>query len=134
MNPGGMGGTYAGNAVSVAAALATLDVFEEERLVENAVIRGKQLKEGLLQLAEKYPVKEIRGYGLMVAMEFDETVASGTAGKICQKMLDHGMIMFNCSVFETIRYIPALTVSSAEIELALQKTDAVLSEIFPKGK
>lgn len=132
MAPGSMGGTYAGNAVSCAAALATLDVIEEERLVENARIRGEQLMAGLKKMAKNFPVKEVRGHGLMVAMEFDEKVPYGTASNISKKLLENGMILFNCSIFETIRFIPALTVTKEEIDLGLQKTEMVLKEVFAK--
>jgi 4-aminobutyrate aminotransferase-like enzyme len=51
--PGSMGGTFAGNAVSCAAAVATIDVIKQEKLLENANERGKQLKDGLFKLKEK---------------------------------------------------------------------------------
>jgi len=68
---GSMGGTFAGNAVSCAAACATIDVIKEENLLQNAVVRGQQLKSGLLKLKEKYDViSDIRGLGLMIGLEF----------------------------------------------------------------
>src|SRR5215207_361213 len=69
--PGSHGGTYGGNAVSCAAALATLDVIEDERLVANARERGVQLLYGLRRLATTHgSIGDVRGLGLMVALEF----------------------------------------------------------------
>jgi len=132
--PGSLGGTYAGNAVCCAAALATLDVIKEEKLVENSFYRGQQLRDGLQKIAKNFPVKEVRGHGLMLAMEFEESVPAGTASAISKKMLDNGMIMFNCSMFETIRFIPPLTVSSAEVEQALDITSKSIKEVFAAQK
>ena len=68
--PGSHGGTYGGNAVSCAAALATLDVIEDEGLTANAKERGAQLLDGLRRLAAGRPsIGDVRGLGLMVALE-----------------------------------------------------------------
>ena len=68
--PGSHGGTYGGNVVSCAAALATLDVIEDEGLVANARERGAQLLAGLRGLATSHPsIGDVRGLGLMVALE-----------------------------------------------------------------
>ena len=68
--PGSHGGTYGGNVVSCAAALATLDVIEEEGLVANARERGAQMLAGLRSLAARYPqIGDARGLGLMAAIE-----------------------------------------------------------------
>ena len=82
---GSMGGTYAGNAVACAAALATLDVFADERLVENAAARGAQLLAGLRPLVHASgPVADARGLGLMVAVEFAEAAPKGTAARVVE--------------------------------------------------
>lgn len=62
--PGTMGGTYAGNAVSCAAALATLEVFKRDNILHNVIERGAQLEAGLHALAKEFPcIKDIRGKG-----------------------------------------------------------------------
>lgn len=127
-----MGGTYAGNAVSCAAALASIDVIEEEKLMENAIARGKQLKEALRKLAKKYPVKEIRGAGLMVALEFSDTVPAGTAGAISKKVVDHGLLLLSCSIFETLRFAPPLNITADEINQGIQKLEKGLVDVFGK--
>ncbi|NLG23215.1 MAG: aminotransferase class III-fold pyridoxal phosphate-dependent enzyme, partial [Actinomycetales bacterium] len=69
--PGSQGGTYGANAVACAAALATLDVIQEEGLVENSAARGKQLKAALEEVAARHPqITDVRGLGLMIANEF----------------------------------------------------------------
>ena len=73
--PGSFGGTYAGNVVACAAANATIDVMVEENMVENASAMGWRLKNGLRKLQDsgKYPIKSVRGLGLMIRMEFEGT-------------------------------------------------------------
>ena len=62
--PGSHGGTYGGNAVAAAAGVATIRAIKEDKMIENAVERGAQLKAGLGQLQEKYPqIAEVRGLG-----------------------------------------------------------------------
>jgi acetylornithine/succinyldiaminopimelate/putrescine aminotransferase len=68
---GSQGGTYGGNAVACAAALATLDVIQEEGLVENARMRGAELMDRLRKVAADHPViGDVRGLGLMIGSEF----------------------------------------------------------------
>ncbi|EQC34534.1 hypothetical protein SDRG_07861 [Saprolegnia diclina VS20] len=128
--PGSMGGTYAGNAVAIAAASATLEVFEEERILENTRVRSEQLMHGLERLKAKYPVLDVRGAGLMLAMEFDETAAPGTAARVCQSCVDKGMLLLSTSVYETLRFIPPLNISADEVALGLDILDAALADVF----
>eukprot|EP00041_Stephanoeca_diplocostata_P028283 m.796953 g.796953 ORF g.796953 m.796953 type:complete len:154 (-) comp23345_c1_seq24:1944-2405(-) len=93
--PGSMGGTYAGNAVACAAACATLDVFEQENLVDNAADMGRYIREALHDIvaANKYPVRDIRGLGLMIGIEFEDTnpAAKGCASKVANACIDRDM-------------------------------------------
>lgn len=78
MTTGVLGGTYGGNSLAHAAMHATIGVIEGERLVENAAKRGEQLVTGLRKMAAKHtawPVRDIRGRGLMAAIEFDADAA-----------------------------------------------------------
>lgn len=120
--PGSVGGTFGGNAVSCAAAVATIDVMKEEKILENANARGEQLRHLLGKLQEKYPevVRDIRGLGLMNAVEFNPQKgkqASPELSKICQQ---NDMILMNTSIFDTIRLMPPLTVSESEVELGVK--------------
>ena len=89
--PGSMGGTYGGNAVAVAAAIATLDVFEAENILENVHARGAQLMRGLHDLAQggaasgRGAITDVRGLGLMNAVEFEptDTGVAGAVSKAC---------------------------------------------------
>jgi len=127
--PGSMGGTYAGNAVSCAAAVATLDVFKEENILQNVKERSKQLFTGLNALKEKYPkiIGDVRGLGLMVGVEFNykETVAS----KVSKLCMANNLLLLTCSIFDTIRFIPPLTVTSDEINIALQTFEKALKSL-----
>ncbi|DAZ97989.1 TPA: hypothetical protein N0F65_005147 [Lagenidium giganteum] len=133
--PGSMGGTYAGNAVSCAAALATQDVIRDELVLDNTKARGIELVEGLnrLKASGKYPILDVRGIGLMVAIEFDpKAVPAGTASRISQACLDHGMMVLTTSVFETLRLMPPLTLSAEECQLGLDIFEKALDDVFAK--
>jgi 4-aminobutyrate aminotransferase len=131
--PGSMGGTYSGNAVACAAALATIEVFEEENILQNVQARSEQLVTGLHEIVQrgKYPVKEIRGLGLMIGMEFDKSVRKGFSHEVSKRLCDHhNMLLLNTSIFETIRYIPPLNVTKEEVDIALHKTELAMQELF----
>lgn len=123
--PGSHGGTYGGNAVSCAAAAATIRVIREEGLVENSACMGEYLMTWLRALQEKYPViGDVRGLGLMVATEF--TAADGqpdakTAKAMRVKCLEDGLMLLTCGSYgNVIRWIPPLTVNQAQMDKALE--------------
>lgn len=91
---GSMGGTYAGNAVACASAIATLDVIKDEGLVENAAVQGAHLRAALTDVVERdgLPVREVRGLGLMVGVELEPSVAPGAATAVSQASLDQGAV------------------------------------------
>jgi len=133
--PGSHGGTYGGNAVAAAAAVATIQVIKEEKLLDNSLARGAQLMEGLKKWQKTYPeIAEIRGLGLMVATEFrsvgnvpDKTTAKAVA-KAC---LDRGMILLTCGPWDNvIRWIPPLVVTEAQINDALAILKDSLHEVL----
>jgi 4-aminobutyrate aminotransferase len=133
--PGSMGGTYAGNAVSCAAALAVQDVFDEENVLANTRARGKQFVAGLQRLKDsgKYPILDIRGLGLMIGIEFDnQKVPYGTASKVASACLDHGMMILTTSVYETLRFMPPLIISEDECKLGLEIFEKALDDTFAK--
>ncbi|MDQ0379371.1 aspartate aminotransferase family protein [Amycolatopsis thermophila] len=122
--PGSQGGTYGGNAVSCAAALATLDVIEEENLVENAAARGKQLLEGARLIGDKTPeIGEVRGLGLLVGSEFtkaDGTPDTATAAAAQQEAARRGLLLLTCGAYSNVvRMIPPLVVTASQIDDAL---------------
>ncbi|GMF61934.1 unnamed protein product [Phytophthora fragariaefolia] len=132
---GSMGGTYAGNAVACAAAIATQEVIAEENVLENTRARGAQLHAGLekLKASGKYPIMDVRGLGLMIGIEFDPAKASkGTASRISAACLDRGMMLLTTSIYETLRFMPALTVTEDECALALEIFEKALDDVFAK--
>ncbi|KAI9915817.1 hypothetical protein PsorP6_008003 [Peronosclerospora sorghi] len=131
--PGSMGGTYAGNPVACAAAIATQEVIAEENVLENTRARGAQLQAGLnkLKASGKYPILDVRGLGLMIGVEFDPArTPSGTVSKISSACLNHGMMLLTTSIFETLRFMPPLTVSEDECKLALGIFEMALDDVF----
>ena len=133
--PASHGTTFGGSPVSCAAALATLEVIREENLLENARAQGKYLLEGLAPLKEKSPiVGEVRGVGLMIAVEF---VRPGgrepnpeAARNILNRMLENGLLCYPCGHWaQTIRLIPPINATRDQIEEGLEIfIKAVLAE------
>ena len=126
--PGSMGGTYGGNAVACAAAMATLDVIEDEDLVENARVRGRQLLHGLRGITAGHAtVGDVRGIGLMVALEFvragdgDGRVPDAALTKRVQAAcFDRGLLLLTAGTYvNVIRIIPPLVTTAEEVDLAL---------------
>jgi 4-aminobutyrate aminotransferase-like enzyme len=121
---GSQGGTFGGNAVACAAAVATLRAMREEGLIENSARMGARLKESLVQLQSRYPViGDVRGLGLMVGVEL--TTASGapdkmTATAVRKRCLDGGLILLPCGTYgNVIRFIPPLVIDDSQLGDAL---------------
>jgi len=125
--PGSMGGTFAGNAISCSAAIATLDVFKEENILQNTQERGKQLVEGLKKLQKKFKcIGDIRGWGLMIGIEFCEK--EGLSSKVTKNGIEEGLLLLACSVYDTVRFIPPLNVSASEIDTGLKMFEKALEK------
>ncbi|WP_024806196.1 aspartate aminotransferase family protein [Nocardia sp. BMG51109] len=130
--PGSQGGTYGGNAVACAAALATIDVIESEGLVDNSAERGRQLLAGARTRATK-AVGDVRGLGLMVGTEF--TTAAGepdteTASAAQRLAHEKGLLLLTCGAHSNVvRMIPPLIVTADQVDEALGIWSAVLDEI-----
>jgi 4-aminobutyrate aminotransferase len=120
---GSQGGTYGGNAVACAAAVATLDVIEKEGLVENAATLGAHLMDALRVLQQRYPViGDVRGKGLMVATEFTTRgEPDATRAKHMQAAVERRrLLMLTCGPLgNVIRWIPPLIVTREQIDQAL---------------
>jgi 4-aminobutyrate aminotransferase len=126
--PGTHGGTYGGNVVACAAALATLDVIEDEGLVANARERGTQLLEGLRRLcAGRAAVGDVRGIGLMVALEFVRPAegdgripAPELTKRVQQEAFDRRLLLLTAGTYvNVIRIIPPLVTTADEVDRAL---------------
>jgi 4-aminobutyrate aminotransferase len=120
---GSHGGTYGGNAIACAAAVATVGVIKEERLLENATVRGRQLLNRLRELQGAFSViGDVRGLGLMVATEFtrDGRPDAETARAVVQTCQEAGLLLLTCGTYDnTIRWIPPLVVTEQQIAEAL---------------
>ena len=123
--PGSQGGTYGGNAVACAAAIATLDVIRDERLVDNAATQGERLIDGARAVAKDHPViGDVRGIGLMIASEFtaaDGTPDGATAATVQQAAAGLGLLLLTCGPSgNVVRMIPPLIVDAAQIDEGLR--------------
>ncbi|TET85975.1 MAG: aminotransferase class III-fold pyridoxal phosphate-dependent enzyme [Anaerolineales bacterium] len=132
--PGSHGGTYGGNAVACAAAVATIQVIRDEGLLENSQARGGQLISGLGHLQEQYPqIGDVRGLGLMVGVEF--TDSDGKPDKEVAKAVVHGcqeerLLLLTCGTWDnTVRFIPPLVVSTEQIEEGLAIFERALAKV-----
>ena len=123
--PGAHGGTYGGNAVACAAALATLDVIDAERLVERAESGGERLLAGLRDAARQHPrVAEVRGRGMMIGIELADpgTLAPrpDVAKRVLAEALARNLLLLTCGIHgQVVRVIPPLVTTDAEIDQAI---------------
>jgi 4-aminobutyrate aminotransferase len=133
--PGTHGGTYGGNAVATAAAVATIQAMRDEKMVENACLRGTQLMAGLGHLQEIFPeIGDVRGLGLMVGTEFrahDRKPDKATAKAIVRACYDRKLLLLTCGPWDnTIRWIPPLIVSEIQINEALNILEDSCKEVL----
>ena len=128
VDPGGLGGTYAGSPIGCAAALAVLDIIEEESLIERAQMIGEKFEKALSTLQGKYPdyIGELRcERGAMIAMELVEDGSMARPNPaLLKSVLAHchklGLIVLACGMHgNVIRFLPALTISDEEIDEGL---------------
>ena len=131
---GAHGGTYGGgNAVVMAAAIATVKTIQQEKLVENAREMGEYLKDGLTELQSRFPViGDVRGWGLMVATEFVKggQPSAELAKAVSKASLDRNLMLLTCGSYaNTIRWIPPLVVNRAQIDDALHIFNDALESV-----
>ncbi len=123
--PGAHGGTYGGNAVACAAALATLDVIDEERLVERARLLGDRMLAGLREVASvRRHVAEVRGRGMMLAIEFadrpDLAPRPDLALRLLAEATARNLLLLTCGAHgQAVRIIPPLVTTDQEAERAV---------------
>jgi len=123
--PGSHGSTFGGSPLACAAALAVLDVIEEEGLLENAAKFGTLFMDGLQQFVEQYDeVLEIRGRGLMIGM-----VMKGAAKDVVNELRDGGLLA--CTAGEhVVRFLPPLCVTDKDVEEGLEMIADTLEILF----
>jgi len=127
-SPGAHGGTMSGNPVSCAAALATIDIIEKEKLPEAAAKLGKYLTGRLETLKKSYKsVLDVRGLGLMIGVEFAD---GNTAKQVREHCLANNLILITCGTNDqVIRFIPPLIVTKEQLDSALNIFEDALKSI-----
>ena len=130
---GGLGGTYAGNPLACAAALAVIDAFEEEKLLDRSKAVGEQLTAGLKAIAAKHKaIVDVRGLGAMIAVELGEDgdvhkPNGALASQIVVRAREKNLIMLSCGTYgNVLRILVPLTVSDED----LQRGISIIGECF----
>ena len=124
-NPGGLGGTYAGNPLGVAAAHAVLDVIEDEDLCARATRLGQRLKQRLAGMRDAVPeIVDIRGPGFMNAVEFNvagtDKPSAEFANRVREEALKRNLILLTCGVYgNVIRFLAPITIQDDVFDEAL---------------
>jgi len=132
--PGGLGGTYAGNPLAIASALAVLDVIEEEKLCQRANTLGAQLTEVLEQAqSQSKAIAQVRGLGSMIAVEFYDPETGKPSPEITrdvqQAALEQGLLLLSCGVYgNVIRFLYPLTIPQEQFTKAL----TILKQVLPR--
>jgi 4-aminobutyrate aminotransferase/(S)-3-amino-2-methylpropionate transaminase len=136
VGPGGLGGTYAGSPLGCVAALAVLDVFEEEGLLERSLQLGDYMLKRLNTMADRWRcIGDVRGLGSMVAMELftdGETRLPNPdlAKQLVAAAAQHGLILLSCGIYgNTIRVLVPLTASDKIIDEGLDIIESCLGEL-----
>ncbi|MEW6983815.1 4-aminobutyrate--2-oxoglutarate transaminase [Colwelliaceae bacterium 6471] len=138
--PGGLGGTYGGSPVACAAALAVLEVIEEEKLVDRSVQIGAIFNERLSALQSQHPdlISDVRNQGSMIAMELCkngdvEQANPELTQAIIAKAAQYGLILLACGFYgNVIRFLPALTISDEIINEGLDKFAQLFAKVSQK--
>jgi 4-aminobutyrate aminotransferase-like enzyme len=130
--PGGLGGTYAGNPLAIAAAHAVIDVMAAERLPERGQMLGDRLKVVLESLRADVPqIADVRGLGAMVAVEFNQsgtdTPDADFTKRVQAEALKRGLILLTCGVnANVVRFLFPLTVSEPVFDEAMDVLRAAM--------
>jgi len=131
--PGGLGGTYGGNPLACASALAVLDVFETEGLAARGAAIGDQMRAALLRLQARVPaIGDVRGLGAMLAIELVADPASKApdaelAQRIIDAARDRGLLLLKCGPHKNVvRLLPPLTASPEEIASGVERLESAV--------
>ncbi|AIP37787.1 4-aminobutyrate transaminase [Paraburkholderia xenovorans LB400] len=132
--PGGLGGTYAGNPLAVAAAHAVLDIIDEEKLCERATLLGDRIKAKLIALQSDVPqIADVRGPGGMVAVEFCKAGTTEPDAEFTKRVqsraLERGLLLLVCGVYSNVvRFLFPLTIQEAVFDEALAILEDVIKD------
>ena len=123
----GLGGTYNGNVLATEAANATIDVLNNEKLIEQTNIKGELILDKINQLNHKL-IKEVRQYGLLIAIELDVDV--NTFRKIMLNAENHELLLLTTGLKSTIRLLPPFTISTIEMDIFVNKLKGLLDDVI----
>jgi 4-aminobutyrate aminotransferase len=128
--------TFGGNPVTSVAARATIEVIEEEKLLDNAHEVGNHFRSRLEELKEKHPlIGDVRGKGLMQGVELvkDRTTkepAPQETNQVMERAKEHGLLVGKGGLYSNVlRIAPALNVSKADVDEAIQMLDKAFAEV-----
>ena len=134
---GGVGGTYVGNPVAQAAALAVLDVIDDEGLVERSAAMGETIRTRMLAWQERWAaIGDVRGLGSMLAIELVSDPATRKpskelANRVTEEAFRRGLLLITCGVYgNCIRVLVPLVISDAELEEALGVWEEALESVL----
>lgn len=136
LDVGSIGGTYGGNAVACASAVATIRAMRDEKMLENASERGIQLMTGLRKLQDEYPqIGDVRGRGLMIGTEFIVDNKPAKAKPLVKEIIhaaeEHDLLLLSCGTYDnTIRWIPPLNVTAEQINDGLSIFSNSLKQVL----
>ena len=125
MNPGSHGSTFGGNPLAAAIAKRSLELLEEENLIENSRVMGDFFKESLINMNSSV-IKEVRGKGLWLGVEIDPNFISGK--ELSEIFLNEGILCKETHE-TTIRFAPPLVIKKEEVEWALEIIKKVFTQI-----
>jgi len=124
LRPGEHGSTFGGNPLACAIARTALKVLIEENMIENAAAMGEYFLSKLSQIKNSY-IKEVRGKGLMLAVEFIQE--AGGARQYCEALMTQGLLCKETHE-NVIRFAPPLVISKKEIDWAMERIEKVLTQ------
>ncbi|GLB44715.1 putative aminotransferase [Lyophyllum shimeji] len=152
LKPGTLGGTYAGNAVSCAAAVAVADAFKQENILTNVQERSRELFAALESLRSDPDVApyilDVRGRGLMVAIEFTSPNPPGgkldpfikpdspkmMAQRVVKTCVKEGLLILTTSAYEVVRFIPPLNISPEELKKGMDIFTEAVKAVVKEGR
>ncbi len=132
-----VGGTYVGNPVAQAAALAVLDVIEEEQLVERSASIGDVMRARMLQWQDRFEqVGDVRGLGAMLAVELvhdreSKNPAPELVAAVCERAFQNGMLLLSAGIYSNvIRVLVPITITDAELDEAMSVWEDALEHVL----
>jgi acetylornithine/N-succinyldiaminopimelate aminotransferase len=125
--PGDQGGTYNGNPLDTSAGCAVMDAITQPGFLDEVTSKGAHLRSRLQTISDKYGMGEVRGLGLLLALDLQREIGA----QVVKESFDRGLLL-NSSRPNSLRFMPALTVSRDEIDQMAAILDGVIGRI-PSG-